>query len=215
MSKLISALSVFFLSGLAAVFAQNVLLGRGMGLENVTQTEEEREGSLFCLLQGACCALSGCFCWLIRNYGLPHAGFLEAFGMSEYYARAYLWPLVIALSVSLAYFLVFVAAVKLAPQDLVMPSLNRLPWACFNTFVAGVLLLSASRNYSFLQMLGFSLGSSMGYYLADMYARAGARKLMKREIPPAFEGLPASILYLSGLALAAYAVIGHRLSALI
>lgn len=215
MNRFMEALSVFFLSGLSAVFAQNVLMGRGMGMENITQTDEEREGIVFCLLQAACCVVSGCLFWLVWSYVLPYAGMLTRFGISEYYARAYLWPLAIALCVSVSYFLVFVCVVKLAPYDMVMPAVARLPWACFNTFVAGVLMLSASKSYTFLQMLGFSVGSSVGYLIADMYARAGVRKLKKREMPPAFEGFPASLLYLSGLALAAYAIIGHKLSGLI
>ena len=215
MSDLVLALSAFFLSGLAAVFAQNVLMGRGMGLENTTGMEEERGGNLFCLLQAACSLISGIFFWLVCNYLLPHLEFLTAFGMSPYYARAYLWPVGIAVSVSAAYFIVFVCVVKLAPFDSVMPAVARLPWACFNTMVAGILMLSASKNYTFIEMMGFSLGSAAGYWIADLYSRAGARKLRKREMPPAFKGLPASLLYLSGLALAAYAIIGHRLSGLI
>ena len=215
MSEFVRALSVFFLSGLSAVFAQNVLVGRGMGMENISRTDEEREGIVFCAIQAACSVLSGVFFWLIWKYLLPRLTFLTSFGLSPYYAKAYLWPLAIALCVSLAYFMIFVCVVKLAPYDAVMPAMARLPWACFNTFIAGVLMLSASKSYGFLEMLGFSLGSSLGYFIADLYARAGERKLRKREMPPAFEGLPASLLYLSGLALAAYAIIGHRLSGLI
>ena len=211
----VSAVASFFLAGVAAAFSQNLLLTRALGTDLLGRMQEDGDVRIFCALQGACALPAAVGFWLVNRFVLPHLGFLQRFGVSAYYARAFLWPLFMALVLAGVFFAVFVACIKLAPYGEVLAAVRQLPFAAFNTFVAGMLMLSASKDYTFWQTLALALGSSIGYDAVCFLLLQARRKLQNRDMPAAFRGMPASLLYLSGLALAAWALIGHGFSDLL
>ena len=87
-----------------------------------------------------------------------------------------------------------------------------LPMATFNSAVLGVMLLTATQGFSWVQTMGFALGSGVGYTLAVVVVTESQRKLRSRAVPAAFKGLPITLIYISILTLAIYAFTGHRLA---
>lgn len=214
-SRLVSAFSELVVVGLAGAFLSNAVLCRAFGLDRVKSIEEDSDEVIFCILQFSCSVLSSSLFWLIKGIVNAPASLLVGFGISEYYSRAFLWPLLIAIITAGVFFLVFVITVKIAPYDKVTSAARQLPFAAFNTFVAGTILIGASAEYSFWEMLLYTIGSNVGFVIANWMLREGNRKLQNREIPAAFRGFPSRLLYLAGLALAFYSLTGRSLSSLL
>ena len=72
----------------------------------------------------------------------------------------------------------------------------------FNGIVIGVPLIITLGNYSFFEALGFSVGASAGFMLAALLVSEGLRRLDNAQLPRAFRGIPASLLYIGILSLA-------------
>jgi Na+-translocating ferredoxin:NAD+ oxidoreductase RnfA subunit len=75
--------------------------------------------------------------------------------------------------------------------------------AVFNNIILGVALISNQRFAVTLpELIGFSLGSSLGFaFMLQLYLHARPR-LCGADVPAAFRGLPVSLLYLGILSLA-------------
>lgn len=75
--------------------------------------------------------------------------------------------------------------------------------AVFNNIILGVALVSNLRFAVTLpEVIGFSLGSSVGFaFIMQLYIHARSR-LYSADVPAAFRGLPVSLLYLGILSLA-------------
>ncbi|MBQ1357713.1 MAG: hypothetical protein IKD87_03285 [Oscillospiraceae bacterium] len=215
LNSFVSTFSELIVIGLAGAFLSNAVLCRAMGLDRVKTIEEDSDEVIFFILQCACSVLTSLLFWLTKGIvGIP-ASLLDGMGISEYYARAFLWPLLIAIITAGVFFLVFVITVKVAPYDKVTSAARQLPFAAFNTFVAGTVLISASAEYSFFETLLYTIGANIGFIIANWMLREGNRKLQNREIPAAFRGFPSRLLYLAGLAIAFYALTGRSLSSLL
>ncbi len=95
------------------------------------------------------------------------------------------------------------------PVDGARRAVAVLPMATFNTCLLGTLLISSVQNFNFAQMLGFALGSGIGYVLAVVVVMGGEKRLESektRHVPRAahhavctlafwrwpFTGLPAT-----------------------
>ena len=213
--ELISRFSELMVIGFSGAFLSNAVLCRAMGLDRIKNIEEDSDEIIFCILQFACSMLTSLLFWIAKKLVYIPASLLEKAGVSEYYSRAFLWPLLIAVLTAGVFFAVFVITVKIAPYDKVTSAARQLPFAAFNTFAAGVILIGASAGYSFLETLFYVAGANLGYAVANWMLREGNRRLQNREIPAAFRGLPARLLYLSGLALAFYSLTGRSLSSLL
>lgn len=215
MSDFFDSAMILLKGAFLACLARNVLLGRAFGSESLMTRRNKDETAAFGILQGACCLLSTAGFWLLERYVLPHALVLTKLGLPEYYARAFMWPLCSAVAVSAAYMLLFVVTVKLAPLEKVNTAVKELPFACFNTLVAGILVLGGANGHSLLEMMGFAIGNFFSVIVIGFFMREGEKKMEENDAPAAFKGLPASLLYLAGLALAAYAFVGHRTSSIL
>ena len=212
---LVNDFSGLILIGLSGAFLTNAVMCRALGLDRVKNMEEDSDEIIFCILQAVCSLGASCLFWLVRDLIEVPAAYLEQFGVSKYYSNVFLWPLAAALITAVVFIVVFVITVKIAPYDRVTSAARQLPFAAFNTFVSGVILLEASAQYSFLEMLVFTLGSNLGYIISNGLLREGNRRLQNGDVPEAFRGLPARLLYLSVLAVAFYALTGHSLSPLL
>lgn len=76
-----------------------------------------------------------------------------------------------------------------------------LPLITTNCAVLGTVLIVINSNYKFLEMLIFSLASSLGY-LVIIYVLASVReRLDANEVPPSFKGYPLALIIASIMAI--------------
>ena len=214
MNDIKEAASLFLLSALGAVFTRSVLLGRAFGADTVAGGSGRRDKGMWMLMTCVCSLISAAVFWAVLRFLGPHLSFLTRFGISNYYASAYMWPLEIALSSIIAYLIAIPLFAKSGVRS-AKAAARELPFACFNTFMAGTLMINAGAGASFVEAMGFAAGSAISYCLVCMGMDAVSDKLDGESSTDAFRGLPARLLYLAGLAMLAYAFTGHRLSGLL
>jgi len=77
-----------------------------------------------------------------------------------------------------------------------------LPFAGINTTVLGVMLLNEETARTFLQALGFGLGSALGFALVLVLLTAATERLETADVPAPFRGLPIQLLTLAMISMA-------------
>ena len=83
--------------------------------------------------------------------------------------------------------------------------------SAFNCTVLGALLLSTNEMRSAAGMIGFGLGSGIGFTMAAYLISIAFDKLNSEKIPKAFRGFPIAMIYIGILSLAFYGLVGHEL----
>lgn len=200
---LLNALSTFFVLALSAITIQNTVLARSFGVSRLISLIDDTTNALiFGTLLTAVNVLSGIFNYLVGNY----ITLLLQKNFEQWIPRVR--PLVMIACMAVAFFIVFVLTVKFAPYEYVAKAASALPVATFNVTVIGTLLISTTMQLTLLQVIAFGLGSSIGFVLAVLLVSEGQHKLQNKEMPSAFKGLPATLLFLAGLALAVYGLAG-------
>lgn len=202
MTEVLRALGSFFAYAVIAVFAQNAVFTRSLGVSRLVKLSEDDEvgslvfGALLCAVQ-IISAMMGFFVnrWL----------FASAFWI-------YLRPLVMVLCSAAAFFVVLLVVVICFRVHGAREIVAVLPMATFNTCILGTLLLSTIQNFTFTQTLGFALGSGVGYVMAVALVRGAQERLQSEAVPATFRGLPITLLYIGILVLAIYGFTGHMLA---
>lgn len=199
MSDVISAISTCFFYAILAVFAQNAVLARGMGVSRLVQLvgDDDTSSLLFGLLLSLICVLNAPLSWMAGNLlqNLPQ--------------RAMLRPLVFVICSFLvcgALYLLFSKVEKFPYRKRLM---RMLPNAGFNTCVVGTMLSATVQHFTFSQMMGYALGSGIGYLIAVLMVSEARRRLRSEKVPGPFRGLPIVLIYLGILAMAVYGFTGH------
>lgn len=83
------------------------------------------------------------------------------------------------------------------------PLRSILPLAAFNNVVIGVsLLINYQVSVSFFPAIGIAAGGAVGFVLLSALTAEAVERLDNPDIPRAFRGLPATLVYLGLLALA-------------
>ena len=78
-----------------------------------------------------------------------------------------------------------------------------LPLAVFNNLVVGItLVINHQVSLGFFSALGLSAGAAVGFLVVSALTAEGVSRLDNPDIPAAFRGLPATLVYLGLLALA-------------
>ncbi|MEG2053576.1 MAG: Rnf-Nqr domain containing protein [Oscillospiraceae bacterium] len=191
----------FFLYAIVAVFAQNAIFNRALGVSRLLKLVEDPTldtllfGVLLCIIQVVSCVLG-----FFAN---------KLFGVILGEMRFFVRPLLMVLCMAVAYVAIFFLVVFFYKKSNVKTVVEVLPLACFNCCILGTLLTTVTRNYTFLETLAFAIGSAVGYVLAVLLVTEGQRKLRNRNIPQSFKGLPANLVYIGILALAIYGFTGH------
>lgn len=202
MTEVLRSLGAFFTYAVIAVFAQNAIFTRALGVSRLVKLADDDEvsslafGALLCAVQ-LISALMGFFVnrWL---------------SFSAYWT--YLRPLVMVLCSAAAFFVVLLAVVVCFRVRGAREIVSVLPMATFNTCILGTLLLSTIQNFTLTQTLGFALGSGAGYVMAVQLVREAQERLQSDAVPATFRGLPITLLYIGILALAIYGFTGHMLA---
>ena len=182
MRDVVNAWVVFFGYAVLAVFAQNAIFTRALGVSRLVQlVGDDRTSS-----------------WL---FGLQLCITLEN--------RAQLRPLVYVAAIAVvctAEELVLGLGRRL---PLAGKLLRIVPVAALNSCVLGTVLVERTQSFTLMQSLGFGLGSGVGYLLAVLLVTEAQHRLRSKAIPSAFRGLPITLVYIGVLALAIYGFTGH------
>ena len=190
---------IFFGYAVLAIFAQNAVFTRALGVSRMVQlVADDRTSS----------ALFGMMLCITQVLVAPLA-FAAGGVIAPLANRAQLRPLVYVASI----------AVVCVAEHLVLWLLKGLPrrgqllrivpLAGLNSCVLGTVLVERTQTFTLGQSLGFGLGSGLGYVLAVLLVTEARHRLRSKAIPTAFRGLPITLVYIGVLALAIYGFTGH------
>ena len=192
MSAVMNTIGVAFAYAVLALFAQNAIFTRGLGVSRLIQlVGDERTSSwwfalLLCVTQTLEAPLA--------IVDLPY--------------RAPLRPLLYLACVAVV--CIFEHAILRAVKGPRSGLLIRiLPISAVNSGVLGTALVERTQSFTLAQSIGFGLGSGLGYLLAVMLVTEAGNRLRSKAIPEAFRGLPITLIYIGVLALAIYGFTGH------
>lgn len=198
MSDVLHLVGVFFSYAVLAIFAQNAVFTRSLGVSRLVQlVGDERTSSWWF-------ALMLCITQVLVA---PLAYFAGSF-IAPLPNRAPLRP-VMYLTCIAAVCLFELLVLKLAKGPRSGQLIRILPVAAVNSGVLGTVLVERTQSFTLEQSLGFGLGSGLGYLLAVMLVTEAQNRLRSRAIPEAFRGLPITLIYIGVLALAIYGFTGH------
>ena len=198
MSDVLHLVGVFFSYAVRAIFAQNAVFTRSLGVSRLVQlVGDERTSSWWF-------ALMLCITQVLVA---PLAYFAGSF-IAPLPNRAQLRP-VMYLTCIAAVCLFELLVLKLAKGPRSGQLIRILPVAAVNSGVLGTVLVERTQSFTLEQSLGFGLGSGLGYLLAVMLVTEARNRLRSRAIPEAFRGLPVTLIYIGVLALAIYGFTGH------
>ena len=198
MSDVLHLVGVFFSYAVLAIFAQNAVFTRSLGVSRLVQlVGDERTSSWWF-------ALMLCITQVLVA---PLVYFAGSF-IAPLPNRAQLRP-VMYLTCIAAVCLFELLVLKLAKGPRSGQLIRILPIAAVNSGVLGTVLVERTQSFTLEQSLGFGLGSGLGYLLAVMLVTEAQNRLRSRAIPEAFRGLPITLIYIGVLALALYGFTGH------
>lgn len=195
MKDVLDASVMFFIYAVVAVFAQNAVFTRGLGVSRLVQLvgSGSTAGWQFGLLLG-----------VTQVMAAPLAYYANLRLIDSPY-RAMIRPLVYILCIAAVCAVQHLVLLALHADSLV----RMLPLAALNSCVLGTVLVERTQSFTLPQSLGFGFGSAVGYMMAVMLVDEARRRLRRRTIPKAFRGLPITLVYIGILALGIYAFTGH------
>ncbi len=198
MREVLNAVGIFFSYAVLAVFAQNAIFTRGLGVSRLVQLVGDDRTS------------SGWFALMlcVTQVLVAPLAFFAGGGIAPLENRAQLRPLVYLACIALVcLFEYLVLRLVKGPRSGLL--IRILPLAALNSCVLGTVLVERTQSFTLGQSLGFGLGSGLGYLLAVMLVTEAKNRLRSRAIPAAFRGLPITLVYIGVLALAIYGFTGH------
>lgn len=202
LNDIIAYSATFLYFSFVALTVQNVVFTRALGISRlISLLDDTTDTIVFGVLLTITMLANS-----LANY------FIQQLFLSVSPYADYLRPLCMVVCMIAIFFVMFFLCAKLSPQKYLQKSVQALPVATFNCMVVGTVLLSFANNLTLGKTLGFALGSSLGFVLAVLIVTEVQRKLQSSSVPPAFKGLPATLLFLSALSLAIYGLTGFQLS---
>ena len=198
MSEVLHLVGVFFSYAVLAIFAQNAIFTRGLGVSRLVQLVGDKRTSSWWF------ALMLCITQVLVAPLAFYAGRL----LAPLPNRAQLRPVVYLACIAVVCLFELVV-LKLAKGPRSGQLIRILPIAAVNSGVLGTVLVECTQSFTLEQSIGFGLGSGLGYLLAVMLVTEAQNRLRSRAIPEAFRGLPITLIYIGVLALAIYGFTGH------
>ena len=200
MKEVVSSSAVFFSYALLAIFAQNAVFTRALGVSRMVQlVGDDRTSS----------ALFGMMLCITQVLVAPAAFFAGRWFIAPLYNRAQLRPLVYIGSIAVVCLAEHLVLWLLRSLPRRSQLLRIVPLAALNSGVLGTVLVERTQTFTLGQSLGFGLGSGIGYVLAVLLVTEARHRLRSKAIPKAFRGLPITLVYIGVLALAIYGFTGH------
>ena len=198
MSEVLHLVGVFFSYAVLAIFAQNAIFTRGLGVSRLVQLVGDKRTSSWWF------ALMLCITQVLVAPLAFYAGRL----LAPLPNRAQLRPVVYLACIAVVCLFELVV-LKLAKGPRSGQLIRILPIAAVNSGVLGTVLVERTQSFTLGQSLGFGLGSGLGYVLAVLLVTEARHRLRSKAIPKAFRGLPITLVYIGVLALAIYGFTGH------
>jgi len=198
MSEVLHLVGVFFSYAVLAIFAQNAIFTRGLGVSRLVQLVGDKRTSSWLF------GLQLCITQVLVAPLAFYAGRL----LAPLPNRAQLRPVVYLACIAVVCLFELVV-LKLAKGPRSGQLIRILPIAAMNSGVLGTVLVERTQSFTLEQSIGFGLGSGLGYLLAVMLVTEAQNRLRSRAIPEAFRGLPITLIYIGVLALAIYGFTGH------
>ena len=200
MKEVVSSSAVFFSYALLAIFAQNAVFTRALGVSRMVQlVGDDRTSS----------ALFGMMLCITQVLVAPAAFFAGRWFIAPLDNRAQLRPLVYIASIAVVCLAEHLVLWLLRSLPRRSQLLRIVPLAALNSGVLGTVLVERTQTFTLGQSLGFGLGSGIGYVLAVLLVTEARHRLRSKAIPKAFRGLPITLVYIGILALAIYGFTGH------
>lgn len=198
MREVLNAIGIFFGYAVLAIFAQNAIFTRGLGVSRLVQLVGDDRTSSWWF------ALMLCVTQILVAPLAFYAGRI----IVPLENRAQLRPLVYLTCIAVVcIFEHLVLRLVKGPRSGQL--IRILPLAALNSCVLGTVLVERTQSFTLGQSLGFGLGSGLGYLLAVMLVTEAKNRLRSPAIPKAFRGLPITLVYIGVLALAIYGFTGH------
>lgn len=198
MSDVLHLVGVFFSYAVLAIFAQNAVFTRSLGVSRLVQLVGDDRTSSWWFALMLC---------ITQVLVAPLAYFAGSF-IAPLPNRAQLRPVMYLTCIAVVC-LFELLVLKLAKGPRSGQLIRILPVAAVNSGVLGTVLVERTQSFTLEQSLGFGLGSGLGYLLAVMLVTEAQNRLRSRAIPEAFRGLPVTLIYIGVLALAIYGFTGH------
>ena len=199
MRDVVNAWVVFFGYAVLAVFAQNAIFTRALGVSRLVQlVGDDRTSSWLFGLQ---------LC--ITQVLVAPVAFLAGRFIAPLDYGAQLRPLVYIASIAVVCLAEHLVLWLLRSLPRRAQLLRIVPLAALNSGVLGPVLVARPQSFTLGQSLGFGLGSGLGYVLAVLLVTEARHRLRSKAIPKAFRGLPITLVYIGVLALAIYGFTGH------
>lgn len=200
MKEVVSTSAVFFSYALLAIFAQNAVFTRALGVSRMVQlVGDDRTSS----------ALFGMMLCITQVLVAPVAFLAGRWFIAPLDNRAQLRPLVYIASIAVVCLAEHLVLWLLRSLPRRAQLLRIVPLAALNSGVLGTVLVERTQSFTLGQSLGFGLGSGLGYVLAVLLVTEARHRLRSKAIPKAFRGLPITLVYIGVLALAIYGFTGH------
>ena len=189
-----------------AVFAENVVFSRAMGVSRLIKLVGDPEVRTwqYCTPIILVQLFSAPLGWACMTYVSP----LLPLYLPEWLPVVSLRPILYLTCAVLAMAVVWVL-LGILPAVHRAACREQLPLATCTCSVLGTLLLCANQNYDLLQCTAFGFGSGLGYLFAVLVVDEGRRRLGSKDIPAIFRGLPSYLIYIGILSLAIYGLVGH------
>lgn len=206
LSLLLRGVMQFLSYMVLAIFAENVILARALGVTRLLKLVPDHKAQIwdFSLPLILVMGLSAPLGWGAHNVFFP---WLRGY-LPEWLPISALRPLVYLTAGTLAMAVTWVLLVVL-PRRQRQACRAQLTLGGCSTAVLGTLLICANQNYTMFQSIAFGIGSALGYVFMIFLVREGRRRLRSKDVPAIFQGLPSSLIYIGILSLAIYGLVGH------
>ncbi len=174
---------------LFAVFAQNLLLGRAIGMSDIINAMNHRRSLPKLLLAVGCWSAAGMMLmWLLSRFVTDMDGYI-------------LFALMYSLSCAALYFQTDRALARLSPEAYDKWS-GILPHALINSIVIGAPLSALSAGIpNWYSALGCGIGCALGLGIGVIIIKNGMAILDRPDIPKAFAGVPIMLIYIGIISL--------------
>ena len=190
-------LSRLILVALVAVFAENIVLTRALGASTVLMVARDRRQM----------AGFGAGITAITTLSAGLAYFADILLLGNPSSYIYM-PLIYVMIIGIVYITLLLCLWKWAPK-LFVSIKKYVHISSFNCAVLGAMFLSGQAGSGLVEYLGFGLGVGLGFVLATYLVAEGCRRLDSDNVPAAFRGYPAQLVYIGVLSLAFYGLLGH------
>ncbi len=189
------------MTSLIAIFVQNSIFERALGINVLLYASRKREHLLgFFAAITYTTTISSAIIW----------NFDRLFADNEYYSI--FMPILYVAVVSVLYIVTLVLIWRFFPK-LFRNIRKYVHLSVFNCSVIGALFLCSVQGADIFTYIGYGFGTGIGFLLAAYLLYIAADRLNSPLVPAAFRGFPIMLVYVGILSLALYAFTGYTTSA--